>query len=133
LSANARIARRMWDALSRGDADAFFEIASPELRWVVHGDNPFGGEVKGPQAVIDHFASYTDVVEDLRLEARDFYGGESGAVIHWTLFVHRGNDFLTCDYLTRLTVAGGLVVTGESVPVDPRRVDAFWRRQAQVN
>ena len=57
---NARIARRLWDATSEGDADAIREILAPDVRWHSYDSGILSGEFHGPDAVVDRLARSGD-------------------------------------------------------------------------
>ena len=41
---NARIARRLWEATSEGDANAIREILAPDVRWCSYDSGSLSGE-----------------------------------------------------------------------------------------
>ena len=125
---NTRLARKLWEALSRGDVEAFLEVTRPELLWHTLGDNPFAIETKGAHSMLALLASFGESVDDLRMEVRDIFASDRGAVLHYSAVTRFGPELLDCDYLVLMRMDADHVVEGTTVPLDPRRNDAFWCR-----
>ena len=130
---NARVARRLWEALSRADVAAALELTRPELVWRTLGDNPFAIEIKGATEFLDLMADFGEAVDDLRMEVLDIFASDRGAVIHYNGVARRGSDLLECEYLVLLQIESGVVVEGTTVPLDSRRNDAFWQAAGPPN
>ena len=124
---NARIARRLWEALSNADVEAFLEVTQPELVWRTLGDNPFAMETKGAKAMLALLASFGESVYDLRMEVRDIFASDRGAVLHYNAVTRRGTDLFECGYLLLMRMEAGLVVEGTTVALNTYGNDAFWR------
>jgi ketosteroid isomerase-like protein len=124
---NARIARRLWDAISRGDVDAFLAVTSPDVVWCARGENPFAVETKGPAATLDFLANAGDAVDDLRLQVLEIFASDRGAIVHFAMDAHRGPRSFVGEFYLRLRMEGERVAEAELVPADTASNDAFWR------
>jgi ketosteroid isomerase-like protein len=124
---NELLARRLWEATSRGDAVALARIYAPDVVWRSYGNNPFSGEHKGVGAVLDLLARAGEDVDELRSEALDFYASERGAAIHYRTTADRGPKHMESENVLLLSIEGGLVARVAAIPVDAPATDAFWR------
>lgn len=127
---NERLARRFWEALSRGDAGGATACLRPDLVWRIHGDNPFADETKAAVDFLGLMAGFGELVDDLRMEVCDIFPSDRGAVIHYRVVVQQGPNLLECEYLVLMHMQDGLVVDGATVALDADRNDAFWRKIA---
>jgi ketosteroid isomerase-like protein len=124
---NAQLARRFWEALSRADVPAVRKLTRPELRWRTLGDNPYALETKGASEFLGLLASFGEAVDDLRMEVRDIFASDRGAVLHYNVVARRGSDLMECEYLALMRMRSGVVVEGTTAALDAQRNDAFWR------
>ena len=65
---NARIARGLWEAASRGDVDELLRLYAPDVLLFMHADGPYPPVTKGAYAVLDETATVADSVDEMRLE-----------------------------------------------------------------
>jgi ketosteroid isomerase-like protein len=112
---NARIARRLWEAISRGDVEAFLALTSPDVVWRARGENPFALETKG------------DAVDDLRMQVLDIFASDRGAIVHYAMNAHRGPRAVAGELYLRLRMEGDRVAEAELIAADAAGNDAFWR------
>ena len=129
VQANASLALRLWEACSHGDAEQLRELLTADVVWRAAGHNPYSGEVKGVEGVLDQLARRGEDVDELRSQLRDIFGSAGGAVIWATTLAERGPVTLHLDCLMLLQIANGRVYEVTSVPLDQARNDAFWRLQ----
>ena len=71
-SANVETVRRGYDAWNRADLDAVREIYAPDVVANAGGLWPAAGEVKGPDAIIDAFASILSTFESNEIVPEEF-------------------------------------------------------------
>jgi ketosteroid isomerase-like protein len=124
---NARIARRLWEAISRGDVEAFLALTSPDVVWHARGENPFALETKGQAATLEFLANAGDAVDDLRMQVLDIFASDRGAIVHYALDAHRGPRAVAGELYLRLRMEGDRVAEGELIAADAAGNDAFWR------
>lgn len=126
-SGHARLARRLWDATSEGDADALLGLYAPDVVWRSYGSNPLSREVKGSRAVLDELARFGEGVDDLSSALLDIFASERGAVIHYRVTARRGPKRLETEAVMLLRIEGGRVTRVCVIPGDQERNDRFWR------
>ncbi len=100
--ANVDVVRGIYDAFGRGDIDAFFGAASPDLEWDESEGMPYGGTYRGREAIlenvvqpiladVDGFSAVPDEIlplDDTRVIARGRYGGKGAGGTLDAKFVH---------------------------------------------
>jgi ketosteroid isomerase-like protein len=126
---NAIVARRLWEAFGDGDVARLRELLTPDVLWRSHGSNPYSGEVKGIEAVLDLMARSGESVDELRSVVREIFASDAGAVVWATTNAARGPKILHIDFLLLLRIADGRIYEVSSVPTDQRHNDEFWRLQ----
>jgi len=124
---NARVARRLWEAISRGDVEAFLALTSPDVVWRARGENPFALETKGPAATLEFLANAGDAVDDLRMQVLDIFASDRGAIVHYAMNAHRGPRSIAGELYLRLRIEGDRVADAELIAADAAGNDAFWR------
>ncbi len=124
---NARVASRLWEAIARGDAEAFLAVTSPDVVWRTRGEHPFAVETKGPAAALEFLANAGDAVDDLRLQVLDIFTSDRGAIVHYAMDAHRGPRTIAGELYLRLRIEGDRVAEAELIAADAASNDAFWR------
>ena len=84
-SENVDTVRRGYDAWNKADLDAVREIYAPDVIANAGGLWPAAGEVEGPEAIIDAFASILSTFESSELVPEDFieYGDTVVVPTRW--------------------------------------------------
>lgn len=78
---NEELIRRLYDARARGDDAGVREILVPDLRWHKALPAPFGGDLRGVDAVFEGpFRAYREQLDELRLEVHDVVANDRHAV-----------------------------------------------------
>ncbi len=126
--AAGEVARRIWVAAGRGDAEALLELFAPDVLWVALGDHPWARRLHGAESVLEYLAEVGDAVGEMRLRLKDLYEGEGGAVLHFALAARHGDATLDAEYLQLIEVRDGRAVKVTSTALDRERTDEFWRR-----
>lgn len=100
--ANVAVVRDIYDAFGRGDIDAFFAAAAPDLEWHESEGMPYGGTYRGRDAImenvvqpiladVDGFTAAPDEIlalDDTRVVARGRHGGSGAGGALDAKFVH---------------------------------------------
>jgi ketosteroid isomerase-like protein len=122
---NAIVARRMWDAVARGDIDDLTALYTSDVVLRIVGDGPFAGEYKGVPAVLRCLSEPAERADDMRSNLLDIYAGDDGAVLRYTVHAERGEDHVEHQLLLRMRVANGRIFEAEVVNTDGAS-DPFW-------
>src|SRR5262249_55576753 len=124
---NAALARRVWGALSRGDAESLRLLLAPDLAWhVASRGTPWSGTRRGYDSVVDFLADIgerTDVA-DSQWRGLVVRGERVRVIYHVSMRV--GTRRAELDYAWLARVEDGRFAEVWTVPLDPFAVEAFW-------
>jgi ketosteroid isomerase-like protein len=123
---NEDVTRRMWTAVADGDSEALEEVLAPGVIWRSVGNNPLSGEYFGPSAVIGYMAKIGSLADELTSTLEEIYTNSNGAVALHRVQAKRGLRSLDMEYVIRLRISEGQVVSALSVPIDQAANDEFW-------
>ena len=126
---NAIIARRLWEAASKGDGESLVSLLSPEVTWRSYGSGDLAGLFEGPEGVIDFLARAGERVERMVLRVVDIFASDRGAVIHYVMEASQGPKFLESQVILLIRIEDGLIVEVFTVPTLADEAKAFWRLQ----
>jgi len=120
------LARTLWSAIADGDAEALRLLLAEDVAWRAVGENSLSGIYHGPDEVLDYLARIGEVADRFSSRLESIYTSDEGAVVIYHVSATRGGGSLETDFITRLTVKGGVVVEALTVPVESRENDEFW-------
>jgi ketosteroid isomerase-like protein len=123
---NEDVTRRMWTAVADGDSEALEEVLAPGVIWRSVGNNPLSGEYFGPSAVIEYMAKIGDLADELTSTLEEIFTNSNGAVALHRVQARRGPRSLDMEYVIRLRISDGQVVSALSIPIDQAANDEFW-------
>lgn len=126
MQRNEDVTRRLWEAVADGDAEALGSVLTPGVIWRSVGDNPVAGDYFGTQAVMEYLAKVGDLADELASTLEEIYANAGGAIAVHRVRARRGTRLLDMEYLIRLRIVDGQIVSAISVPVDQRTNDEFW-------
>lgn len=124
---HAELARSMWDAAARGDADALLDVYAPDVFWKTYGPEPVGREVRGADEALAYLVFAADSVDDMRVDVLSVYASDDGAALRYHVEAERGEHRLDTDFVMLLEIAGRRIVRVDVVPFDAAGAAAFWR------
>ena len=128
---NAKIARRAWDAIARGDAVALREILAPELVWrATARGTPWAGVHQGAEAAIDMLARIGELTDVFDAELVDVLASDARALLLFRVRIAVGPRRIDVDYLLLGQIAEGRVVEVWMVPLEPGALETFWGGRA---
>jgi ketosteroid isomerase-like protein len=123
---NEEVTRRMWTAVADGDSEALEEVLAPGVIWRSAGHNPLSGEYFGPSAVMEYMARIGSLADELTSTLEEIYTNANGAVALHRVQARRGLRSLDMEYVLRLRISDGQVVSALSVAIDQAANDEFW-------
>jgi ketosteroid isomerase-like protein len=128
---NVELARRAWDAISRGDAESLRETMSPGVRWLATArGTPWAGEHRGHEAVVDMLARVGEVSDFFQAELVDVLASDDRALfVFHAVFRLRGR-VAELDYLLLGRVVDGRFSELWTAPLDPGAIEDLWSRRA---
>ena len=124
---HAAIARRAWDAISRGDSESLRGLLAPDLVWhATARHTPWTGGHRGPDAILDFLARVGEVADEFRARLVDVLASEERVLIVFHVQIAVGSRRTELDYLLLARVEGVRVAECWTAPLDPDAIEAFW-------
>ena len=124
---HAAMARRAWDALSRGDSEALRALLAPDVLWhATARRTPWTGGHRGPDAILDFLARVGEVADEFRARMVDLLVSEERVLIAFHVQIRVGSRRVELDYLLLGRVAKGRFAEIWTLPLDPDAIEAFW-------
>jgi ketosteroid isomerase-like protein len=125
---NAQLARRMWDAIARGDAVALRQFLAPDLVWrATARGTPWSGVHRGADAAIDMLARVGEATDVFDAELVDVLASDERVVILFRVHIVIGARQVDLDYLMIGRVAGEMLGEVLTAPLDPECIEVFWQ------
>lgn len=124
--AHIEIGRKLWRAVSIGDADAIRAVLSPDVQWHNRAIGVFPRTVHGPEEVIDMLARAGELVDSLTSKLVDLYANDRGLVLHYRLQAEHGTTSLETDVFLLMKIHEGRIFEVTTVPHDGAALERFW-------
>lgn len=125
---NAQLARRMWDAIARGDAVALRVFLAPDLVWrATARGTPWSGVHQGADSAIDTLARVGEATDVFDAELVDVLASDERVVILFRAHIAIGARQVDLDYLMLGRVAGETLSEILTAPLEPAAIEAFWQ------
>ena len=127
---NALLARRAWDASSRGDADELRATMHEDIVWrATARGTPWAGTHKGRDAVVEFLARVGEVSEGFKASLVDILVSEDRVLFVFHMSLRRRGRVAELDYLLLGNVKDGLFSEMWTTPLDPATIESFWAGQ----
>ena len=127
---NIALARRAWDASSRGDADALRDTMNADIVWhATARGTPWAGTHKGRDAVVDFLARVGEVSEVFHASLVDVLASDERALLLFHVSLRRCGRVAELDYLLLGRVRDGRFSEMWTTPLDPTTIESFWAGQ----
>jgi hypothetical protein len=124
---NAALARRVWEALSRGDAESLRELIAPDLTWhVTARGSPWSGTRRGYDAVVDFLADLGERADDFDAKWQDVLVSDQHVLMIYHVRIGFGTRRAELDFAWLARVEKGRFAEVWTIPLDPVAVEAFW-------
>jgi uncharacterized protein len=78
---NVETLRAGYEAVNRGDYDAFVQILDPAIEWKAPDRTPFAGTYHGHEAVKELLRTYLEAFDDLHVEPEEFFDANDRIVV----------------------------------------------------
>jgi ketosteroid isomerase-like protein len=130
-TANVELARRAWDAISRGDSDALRDTMTEDVVWrATARGTPWSGVHKGQDAVVDFLARVGEVSDFFQAQLVDVLASSERALWVFHASFRRGGRVAELDYLLLGRVRDGRFAELWTAPLDPETIERFWSKAA---
>jgi ketosteroid isomerase-like protein len=127
---NALLARRAWDAISRGDAKAVRACLADDVVWRATAQRtPWGGVHRGPDAVVDLLARVGEASDFFQAELVDVLASDARVLFVFHASFRRAGRVAELDYLLLARVEQDRFAEMWTAPLDPATIETFWAGQ----
>ena len=127
---NAQLARRAWDALSRGDADALRSTMHEDIVWrATARGTPWAGTHKGRDGVVDFLARVGEAADRFQASLVDVLPSDERVLFVFHVSMRRRGRVAELDYLLLGRVRDGRFAEMWTTPLDPETIESFWAGQ----
>lgn len=124
---NVELARRAWDAISRGDAESLRDTMNADVRWrATARGTPWSGEYRGHEAVVDMLARVGEVSDFFQAELVDVLASDERALFVFHASFRLRGRVAELDYLLLGNVVGGRFSELWTAPLDPAAIEGLW-------
>jgi ketosteroid isomerase-like protein len=124
---NARLAREIWNAIARGDADALRNLVTPDLIWrATARGTPWVGEHHGVDAAIDMLARVGEATEVFDADLVDVLASDERVLLIFRVRMAIETREIRVEYLILARVQDHRIAEIWSVPLEPQAIEAFW-------
>lgn len=128
---NAQLARRLWDAIARGDAAGVRASLAPDLVWrATARGTPWSGVHQGADAAIDMLARVGEATDVFDADVVDVLASDERVAILFRVHIAIGPRQVDLEYLMLGRVAGGVIQEVLTAPLEPAVIEAFWQGRA---
>jgi ketosteroid isomerase-like protein len=127
---NAALARHVWEALSRGDAESLREFLAPDAVWHATAlGTPWSGAHRGREAILDFLADVGERTEEFDAKWVDVLTSEERVLVIYHVALGLGARRTQVDYLLLGRVEAGRFAEIWTLPLDPAAIEGFWARR----
>ena len=124
---NEDLARRGYDAFTRGDMQAVSDVFADDIVWHAPGRNPLSGDYRGAQDVLGFLGKAMEQTQGtFGLEIHDILADDEHGVALVVARGQRGGKSLEDRQVHVLHLQGGKVTEFWAHPGDQYAVDEFW-------
>jgi ketosteroid isomerase-like protein len=124
---NAELIRRGYDAFSRKDVPAVFEILDRDITWHVPGSSPLSGDYKGHDEVGAFFATTMELSGGtFTIAIQDILAQHDQVVVLCTVQAERHGRSWSSAEVHIWRVAGNQAIDFREFQGDQQAEDEFW-------
>lgn len=123
---NSLLVHHCLQAANEGDLYTLRALWAPDIVWHIKGANPWQGDIKGADNVLDHLARIGEFGNaGLRTEVEDVMISNERASMICHAHAEIGERVLDMDFLVIADIIGRRIQSITSVPIDPDRIASF--------
>lgn len=124
---NEDLARRGYDAFSRGDMDTLRDLLAPDVVWHSPGRNPTSGDARGIDETLQTFQQLFELTEgSFSAEIHDVLANDEHLVVLGRTRAKRGGKSLEQRFAQVQHIVGGKVTESWFHNEDQHAVDEFF-------
>ena len=126
---NAQLARRAWEAISRGDVDGLLAVMDPDVVWhATARGTPWFGVHRGAESVVDYLARVGEVSDFFEATLADVLASDDRVLLVFHASFRREGRVAELDYLLLARIVDAHVVEMWTTPLDPATIEQFWAK-----
>lgn len=126
---NVTIARRAWEAISRGDVETLMEALDRDVVWhATARGTPWFGTHRGAESVVDYLARVGEASDFFEATLADVLASEERVLLVFHAAFRRKGRVAELDYLLLARIRDGLVAELWTTPLDPGTIEEFWAK-----
>lgn len=128
---NSLLLHHCLQAASAGDRHTLRALWADDIVWHVMGAGPHQGEIKGPDRIFEYLADLGDLGQSgVETEIEDILISSRRAAVVCRSQATRGEQELNASFLVIATIEDRRIQRMMSIPMDAKRVEAFWTSDA---
>jgi len=131
---NSLLIHHFLQAMTAGDRETLRALWSDDIIWYVKGNSPYEGEIKGADNIFEYLAHLGDAAEfgslGFHIEVEDILVSNNRAAALCNATAARGDKTMQARHLLVARIIDRRIQSVTSVPIDPGRVEEFWRDNA---
>ena len=120
------LAERAWQAVAHSDIEGLRDIFADEVVWHATGRNPWAGDHRGFEAILDYLADVGDRTDEFDARLDDVLVSPERILMIFHAAAQVGDRKLDVDYMLLARVSNGRVGEVWTSPMDPAAIDLFW-------
>jgi ketosteroid isomerase-like protein len=126
---HVQLARRAWEAISRGDVETLLDALEPDVVWhATARGTPWFGTHRGAESVVDYLARVGEASEFFEATLADVLASDERVLLIFHAAFRRQGRVAELDYLLLARIREGRVAEMWTTPLDPATIEAFWAR-----
>lgn len=123
---NELLARRVWQAVSRADAEELATLVAPDVVWHATTRHPWQGDHGGVEGAFAFLARIGESVDVFDATLEDILVSDARAMVLFHVSARRGTRRLEASYLMMARVEKARFAEIWTASLDPRAVEDFW-------
>ena len=124
---NSLLLHHCLQAAAAGDRQTLRALWADDIVWQVMGTDEHQGEIKGPDGILEYLAEIGELGGiGVETEVEDILISHRRAAVICRSRAARGDNDLDARFLIVATIEDRRIQRLMSLPMDPRRVEAFW-------
>ena len=124
---NVQIARRAWEAISRGDVETLLDALEHDVVWhATARGTPWFGTHRGAASVVDYLARVDEASDLFEATLADVLASDERVLLVFHAAFRRKGRVAELDYLLLARMRNGRVAELWTTPLDPATIEALW-------
>ena len=124
---HVQIARRAWEAISRGDVETLLGTLAPDVVWhATARGTPWFGTHRGAESVVDYLARVGEASDMFEATLADVLASDERVLLVFHAAFRRRGRTAELDYLLLARIEDERVTEMWTTPLDPGTIAELW-------